>query len=123
MALEPGAAVGSFTATRHLDDCDHAHPGTGVGECIEQRHYDAGTGCYWLSIERSDPVIHISHEILKRWMAGDHLPEVTVTPLERWNPRTPVPGTVIRIQGRNRTVIYRLTERLNAHTWLAEWPD
>ena len=77
-----------------------------------------------IEIEHADPIVKISHELLKNILAGKNwgeFPQVTLT--TPWRCSTPVPGSILRIEAINRTLIYRLGDRLTERFWVAEWPD
>ncbi|MEU8278216.1 hypothetical protein ACFYOK_37385 [Microbispora bryophytorum] len=83
-------------------------PWDNAGECIVTRHWDDGT----LTVDRADPRILISAELLDEFREGKRTPEVTVT------------EDVLRIEAANRTVIYRIGDKVpHLHAYLAEWPD
>ncbi|WP_433520125.1 hypothetical protein ACQP2T_63335 (plasmid) [Nonomuraea sp. CA-143628] len=54
----------------------------------------------------------VSAELLDEWRRGEGDPEVTVN------------SDVIRIEASNRTVIYRIGEKVpDMYAFFAEWPD
>jgi hypothetical protein len=87
------------------------------GECVIRALYDPLDGLQ-LHIQRADPVIRITPELLA---------EVPAPPSE--HPAT-FDGKVLRIRGVNRTVIYRIRdvmEPVPGHfgmwDYIGEWPD
>jgi hypothetical protein len=79
-----------------------------VGECIFTRHWEDGR----LTVDRADPRVVVSAALLDEWRRGEGEPEVTVN------------GDVLRIAAANRTVIYRIGEKVpHLHAYYAEWPD
>jgi hypothetical protein len=65
-----------------------------------------------LVIDRADPRITIAEELVSEWRQGNHHPTVSLD------------GDLLRVQAKNRTVIYRLVEHVpEYHAWIAEWPD
>jgi hypothetical protein len=87
------------------------------GECVVTRIDDPIDGVK-LRIDRADPVIRITPQLLA----------------EVRSPSTGYPasfdGKVLRIQGINRTVVYRIRDVLEpvpgfpgAWTYIGEWPD
>ena len=87
------------------------------GECVVTRIEDPVNGTQ-LRIDHADPVIRITPELLA------DIPR----PPSEW-PVT-FDGTVLRIRGVNRTVIYRIREilepvpgHLGCWDYIGEWPD
>lgn len=81
---------------------------TDLGECILTRHWDSGA----LTVDRADPRVMVSAELLDEWRSGKGEPEVTIN------------GDVLRIEASNRTVIYRIGEKVpDMYAYFAEWPD
>lgn len=77
-----------------------------VGDCIMTRLAD-GT----IHIDRADPRILIAAELLDEIGYG-------------CNPYVILDGDVLKIHGANRTVVYRIGEKVpNMHAYYAEWPD
>jgi hypothetical protein len=74
-----------------------------------------------LWIERADPRVVISFQLLDTIVRRECLPEVTIRPREygfSWA------GAVLRIEAANRTLVYRLTECVPRYLgWIMEWPD
>jgi hypothetical protein len=70
-----------------------------------------------LHIDRADPRVRISGELLEQIRAGNYHPAVTLD------------GDLLKIRAVNRTVIYRIGRQVDVHlegqrgTYLAEWPD
>lgn len=78
-----------------------------AGDCIMTRHADG-----ILTVDQADPRILISAELFDELISGIGDPEVTVT------------GDVLRIEASNRTVIYRIGEKVpGMRAYYAEWPD
>jgi len=81
------------------------------GECQLRNDFEQGL----LYIDRADPRILISDQVIEEWRTGHGLychPAVTLT------------LTTVTICAANRTVVYRLTEHVPEwHAWIAEWPD
>lgn len=99
---------------------------TTYGRCHMTRFAD-GT----IRIDHADPRIWIDAALLYD-IAHDRIPHATLTYAERpltdswpgsWLRRNPL-GAVLRIEGVNRTVIYRILEwNVMPDRFLAEWPD
>jgi hypothetical protein len=92
-------------------------PAPGYGECIMTRLDDPVNGRR-LRIDRADPVVRISPELLAQ------VPE----PPSDW-PVT-FDGKILRIEGVNQTVIYRIRDILEpvpgypgSWDYIGEWPD
>jgi hypothetical protein len=85
------------------------------GECILTRLEDGR-----LHIDRADPRIVISAELLN---------EAVRQPADGVSVNWPpgcfwLTGSTLRIEGVNRTVVYRIGERIPAvNGYIAEWPD
>lgn len=76
-------------------------------------------------IDRADPRVLISLELLDMIVRGECVPEVSVRVRD---PRYSGPGcwlgAVIRVEAANRTVLYRLAEYKEwCFAYVAEWPD
>lgn len=85
---------------------DHLSAKIADGDCVVTRLYPSG-----LRIDHADPRILISTEVLED-IRRDPGPGITLN------------GDLLRIEGVNRTVIYRIGEKapdLYAHH--AQWPD
>lgn len=93
-------------------------PGTPDGKCIITELED-GT----LLIDRADPRVLISAEIIDEVASGRARPEATLDRLNFTVPNGHV-GAALKIRAANRTVIYRLTDYLpSVHGYVGEWPD
>lgn len=79
---------------------------TRAGDCVLTRTDDG------LRVERADPLILIDAAQVERWRRGEDF-ERGIS----WK------DDVLRIEGTNRTVVYRLGPRHDWSTYLAEWPD
>lgn len=80
-----------------------------VGDCIVTEAIDGS-----LHIDRADPRVLISAELLDQIKDGRAVAAVTLD------------GDLFRIAGTNRTVVYRIGEKvpdLNLNAYYAEWPD
>jgi len=89
------------------------------GECHVTRLYDRINGDK-LRIDRADPVVRISPELLAE------LPE----PPSDWPATFDAKARILRIEGVNQTVVYRLREMLEERPgargyfdYVGEWPD
>jgi hypothetical protein len=101
------------------------------GACVVTRHWD-GTDA-WLTIKQANPHVMFTDDLLTDLAdGGDNggiYPGMTLDGVdrERWNHRSPglcFIDTIVRIEGRDRTVFYRIgqyTRRGNA--WPSSWPD
>jgi hypothetical protein len=85
------------------------------GECIVTRLDDPVEGVQF-RIDRADPVVRITPELLARIPAPD------------WP--AAFDGKVLRIRGVNRTMVYRIRDVMEPVPWLpghwdyiGEWPD
>lgn len=78
-----------------------------------RRHYERTDE--WLEILSADPQALFSGELLRSVRKGNAAPGVTLT--------KPEVGGVLRIEARNRTVVYRLVERDERDVFMGEWPD
>lgn len=77
-----------------------------VGDCVMTRH-DDGT----IHIDQADSRILVSERLLDEIRYG-------------CNPHVILDGDVMKIHGTNRTVIYRIGEKVpNMLAYYAEWPD
>jgi hypothetical protein len=110
------------------------------GECALTQHLAAGPeafgrGRYTITVDRADPRILISDGILTalterpsgNWPAWQRNATLTcrgdITYCGDCASRKDWTGAVLRINGTNRTVIYRITGRHDDWTWIGEWPD
>lgn len=103
-----GGLAGTLQFARHMDP-----PEPGAGD----------TWAEWAWIEHADPVVYLDPAFVNSAAGGQHLPWATV----HTKPRAAfshVPP-LLRIGGRNRTVIYRLSiwPRHDMAGWRGEWPD
>jgi hypothetical protein len=101
-----------------------------TGECI-CAHVDGGN----IRIDQADPRIIIAAEVLDAVtrfgdsgaLAGDWLALNARLDTARCMPppwRATYVGAVLRIEGVNRTVVYRITDYVpRIHGYIAEWPD
>ena len=92
------------------------------GECICTRLDDGS-----IRIDQADPRILISEELLDSTIGIPNrylpLPNVQVD-LTGCSPRDGCVGAILKINGVNRTVIYRIAEFVpRIHAYIAEWPD
>lgn len=80
-----------------------------VGECIVTEHRDGDRR--WLTFDRADPRIMVSAELLEA---------IAKAP----GPGVSLDGDILRIEGADRTVIYRIGEKVPDYFgYYAEWPD
>jgi hypothetical protein len=100
------------------------------GECICTR-VDGGN----IRVDQADPRVLISGELLDavarfgdsghragNWLALNARLDTTGCMPPPW--RATYVGAVLRIEGVNRTVIYRITEYVpSVHGYIGEWPD
>lgn len=117
-------------------------PPEGVGDCVMTQHFDPDTGERSVTIDQADPRILISGELLYRvatavatpdfrtWYASLTGPDDGITHCGGCsNPNHDWTGAILRIQGSNRMVVYRITGRADVPggwrdpTWIGEWPD
>jgi hypothetical protein len=83
-------------------------PWDSVGDCIITRHWDDGR----LTVDQADPRVIVSVEFLEEVRRGKGAPEITIR------------DDVMRIEASNRTVIYRIGEKVpDMYAYYAEWPD
>ena len=88
------------------------------GECILTTMAAGG-----VRIDRADPRIMVSAELLAQ-VFGAPAAGVTLTMADGPNGTPFFDGAVLRIEGVNRTVIYRMVQYVPAvHGYVAEWPD
>ena len=76
-------------------------------------------------VDRADPRILVSGELLDE-IARDPGPPAWLDTTGCAPPpyRATYTGAVLRIEGVNRTVVYRITEYIPAiHAYIGEWPD
>lgn len=86
------------------------------GECIMTQLYDEHRQRAGIRIDRADPRILISAELLEMIGRGEGAPGISLEP--HWT------GGILKISGVNRTVIYRVTDYVpRVHGYIAEWPD
>ncbi len=85
----------------------------GYDGLLLRRHYE-GTEC-WLEILEAAPRAMFSGELLRSARRGSGGPEVDVD--------YPGVGGIVRIKGRNRTVVYRLVAEAPLDIFIGEWPD
>ena len=104
-------------------------PPAGYGEFIATQHWNQETGRFWLTVERADPRILIAAPLLRLLAQNpEEFPawqrQATLTEAESgaWQ-RDDFTDAVLRIHAENRLVIYHITNRHDAWTWAAEWPD
>jgi hypothetical protein len=91
------------------------------GECTVTRFY-VEDGSIRLRINHADPRVLISAELLAEVYIAPS-PGVSLSP-ECPGGRGYGVGAVLRIEGVNCTVIYRITEYVPAvHGYIGEWPD
>ena len=104
-----------------------AIPPAGIGDCALTSHRDPATGEYALTIDHADPRILISASLLREaFEAHDpacaechvHVRLADVIPYEDI-----YLGATIRMEGTNRTVLYRITGRHDEYAYIGEWPD
>lgn len=84
-----------------------------VGDCVLGADYGDPDDLHGrLRVDRADPIIWVSAEIVERVRVNDHHPDVTVD------------GDLLTIRASNRTVIYRIGEYYpQRHCYLLTWPD
>ena len=87
-----------------------------VGQCYGKRVFDHETGRYTFHVERADPRV---------WVSRDLLAEIVdaVAESDQW---VSLIDDVLTIRATNRTVVYKLdrTQRNpESGAILAEWPD
>ena len=84
------------------------------GQCHVTSLHDAHGSLMRLRIDRADPRVLITREMLFQMPAPD--PE--------WPWPATFDGNVVRIRGENRTVLYRIGQYLpDRDCYEAEWPD
>jgi hypothetical protein len=89
------------------------------GQCICTR-LDDGT----IRIDRADPRVLIDGELLPQLFVNPMAGVSLSLPPDSENGTPFWEGAVLRINGVNRTVIYRITEYLpGIHSYIGEWPD
>ena len=85
------------------------------GQCHVTSLHDAQGGLMRLRIDRADPRVLITRELLK---------EIPPPDPSGLNGPVTYDGNIVRIQGENRTVIYRIGQYLpEENCYEAEWPD
>jgi hypothetical protein len=91
------------------------------GDCICTRLDDGG-----IRVDHADPRILISGELLREALFATW-PGVSLSTGLLRQDRNGTPfweGAVLRIEGVNRTVIYRITEYVpSVNVYIGEWPD
>lgn len=93
------------------------------GECILRGHYDVHGRLESVEITRADPRVLISAELLGH-VAASPSPAGSLTMADGPNGTPFFAGALLKIEGVNRTVIYRIGEYIPAvHGYVAEWPD
>lgn len=76
-----------------------------------------------LVIDHADPRVVISAQIVDQVARGEARPEATLDRLDFTVPNGHV-GALLKIQGANRNVVYRLTEWLpSIRAYVGEWPE
>lgn len=78
-----------------------------------KRHYERTDE--WLEILSAEPQAVFSGELLRGIRQGNTALGVTLTEV--------AVGGVLRIEARNRTVVYRLVEQKEHDLFVGEWPD
>ncbi len=78
-------------------------------------HWEPG-GEVWLEVVHAEPRALFSGPLLRKVRRGEARPFTEMTGEVKV-------GGIIRIRGRGRTLVYRITEELEYDTWAAEWPD
>ena len=99
-----------------------ALPPPGTGDCLITQHRDPVTGEYSATIDHADPVVLISDYVLRdvfenhnpHWFAQVRLADII--PYDDF-----YLGATLRIEGTNRTVVYRITGRHDEYTYIGEW--
>jgi len=83
-----------------------------VGECVLSTYYCPETNRYQLRIDRADPIIWVSPDVVAELLARQ--PETFVE----------VDGDLLTLAGANRTVVYRVGEYVpDRHVYVCRWPD
>jgi hypothetical protein len=105
-----------------------ALPPPGTGDCVMTQHLDLATGEYSITIDHADPRILIGADLLRQISEGPSewfpFPQRAQVRLAGVVPYEDIYlGATLRIEGTNRTVIYRITARHDEHTYIGEWPD
>ena len=86
---------------------DHLSAKIADGDCVVTKLYPSGR----LRIDHADPRILISAEVLENIRRNP-------------DPSVSYDSDLLRIEGVNRTVIYRIREKVPSHfAYCAEWPD
>lgn len=126
---------------------------TPTGELVTRIEHREDPPERWAVIDRADPRILISEELLGTLlMPSDRAWYVTLTLAKGargpawflddsespWTvdftyvtepdgrkriPRADFTGAILRVEAQNRTVVYRVMRYAGSGTWLAEWPD
>lgn len=87
--------------------------GTPADGLILRRHWEGGED--WLEIVHAEPEALFAGELLRGIRQGQEALGVTLT--------EPAVGGLLRIEARNRTVVYRLVEHKEHDVFVGEWPD
>lgn len=80
---------------------------------VLRRHFEGGED--WLEIVHAEPEALFAGELLRGIRQGQEALGVTLTEAEV--------GGVLRIEARNRTVVYRLVAQKEHDVFVGEWPD
>lgn len=85
---------------------------------------------YPCTVACADPQVWITDELLTAVRAGRSHPFLSLTRVPRpydcpvYHPGHCFHGALLRIEGDNRTVIYRISDYVSEHhAWLGRWPD
>jgi hypothetical protein len=96
------------------------------GDCVVTTLYGEDGSETGIRIDQADPRVLISEALLAT-VADDPPPyarldrQCTLPAMGRWGITI---GDLLKIQGVNRTVIYRLAEYVpRVHAYIGEWPD
>jgi len=101
-----------------------ALPPPGTGDCIMTQHQDPATGAWSVTIDHADPVILIATEVLRQVFEGATPHWYAQVKLADIIPVDDIYlGATLRINGTNRTAVYRITRRHDEYTYIGEWPD
>lgn len=94
------------------------------GECIITSLYGDDGMQTGIRIDHADPRVLISAEVLDAIMDGSSSPATLYRPRTLAGSALYESGTLLKIPGVNRTVVYRVTEYVPAiNAYIAEWPD
>jgi hypothetical protein len=105
------------------------------GVLVLRRHWDDGSS--WLTIAKADPQVEFSDELLQDFAEGGDndgmYPDVELDQSPDHHDGTDCPefhtaycftDCLVRINGRDRTVIYRIGEYVaKSNSWVGRWPD